>query len=505
MALFAGYDGAYGTHGDTTPNVAKGGKLEIRSTARTREGAVDAALWERHLKGEQPLGLFPIRRDNTCYWGAIDVDDYSLSNADVHKRIVREKLPLIPCRSKSGGTHIYLFLSSPVSAEDMIKHLRRLAGILGFSSSEIFPKQAQVLWDKGDFGSWINMPYLAGDKTDRYAVGKEGRGLTLRQFLDLAEAARVDPGDLDDLGSGPKKDPEFGDGPPCIVTLINKKFQRGEQNNGIMALAVFAKKKYPDQWQKKLQEWTGAHFDPAVPLNDQGLKDAISSNQKKSYNYRCNDQPLAGHCNAGLCRTRRYGVSGGNSSIPKLANLAVLDTDEPVWFLDVNSSRIQLKTDELLGYNGFMKKVMEVVKVVPPPIKLDTWVNILQGLLDTVVVIEAPAEVGIMGQFMEILETHLTDRQRAQTKEEILLGKAWLDEETDTIWFRLKDIQEACDRMRFKGLSRTQMTAKIRELGGGSDFFKLRGKGANCWYLPASLFSQQTEPHATPKLEEQVL
>src|SRR5690606_8239893 len=123
----------------------------------------------------------------------IDVDDYSVSHAEVVERVKREGLPLVACRTKSGGLHLYAFFIRAIQAVELIKWLRSAAALLGFGSSEVFPKQAKVLWENGDFGSWLNMPYLGGDKTDRYSVNEKGKGLTLGQFLDTAEAAQMDP------------------------------------------------------------------------------------------------------------------------------------------------------------------------------------------------------------------------------------------------------------------------------------------------------------------------
>lgn len=520
-ALFDGYDGAFGTHGRGVANANKGGKLEIRTTARTVKEFVSEEVWAEHLSGKSPLGIFAIRRDQTCVWGAIDVDDYGLSQADIVQRVRRESLPLMACRTKSGGTHLYLFLTEPVEAQKMIDTLRRMAGVLGFGSSEIFPKQTHVLWESGDFGSWLNMPYLGGDKTERYCVNEKGKGLTLKQFLNAAEEARVAPEDMDKLandaprkggggapgGGGDGSGPEFGDAPPCLQTLTAAKFGPGTQNEGLYAMGVLAKKKYPDKWQVKLKEWAKLYFNPPIPETDSGLIQVISGLQKKAYQYKCKGQPLVNYCNAPLCRTRRHGVGGpsGGGGMPKLSDIAVLNTDEPIWFITVDDTRVQFTTVELLNYGAFQTKVLAATHVCPPNLKRDTWVQTLQSLLPDVVVIDAPDEAGVAGQFFEILESHLTDRQRAQTKDEILLGKAWWDEDNGRVYFRLKDISEACERVRFRNMSRTAMVSRLREMGGISDGVKLKGKFVNLWSIPSEILQQQTEAHRTPDLKEQVI
>jgi hypothetical protein len=57
------------------------------------------------------------------------------------------------------------------------------------------------------------------------------------------------------------------------------------------------------------------------------------------------------------------------------------------------------------------------------------------------------------------------------------------------------------DREKFRDLTRQQITSRLRDLGGGQQFFNLRGRGVNTFWLP-NIFDAQTEPHATPARQE---
>ena len=66
-------------------------------------------LWSQHLAGEGPsLGIIPIMADNTSRWGCIDIDTYPIDYRKIINSIRTLQLPLVPCRSKSGGLHIFL-------------------------------------------------------------------------------------------------------------------------------------------------------------------------------------------------------------------------------------------------------------------------------------------------------------------------------------------------------------------------------------------------------------
>ncbi len=89
------------------------GKLRARRRRSVQPVTLD--LWKQHVaRRAWPLGVGPIREDSTCLWGSIDVDDYAVDPIAMIVKIRELHLPLVPCRSKSGGMHLFLFLHSPV-------------------------------------------------------------------------------------------------------------------------------------------------------------------------------------------------------------------------------------------------------------------------------------------------------------------------------------------------------------------------------------------------------
>jgi hypothetical protein len=125
--IFVGLATAYGYYRiekteNNGKNTGKGGVV--------REPPTDL-VWENHLKGKtQGLGIIPINADNQCQWGAIDVDQYPLDHKLLVEKIRRMKLPLVVCRSKSGGAHCYLFANEWVDAADMQKALQKEVNIV---------------------------------------------------------------------------------------------------------------------------------------------------------------------------------------------------------------------------------------------------------------------------------------------------------------------------------------------------------------------------------------
>jgi len=121
--LFPGHQKASGTHGMPTQKLDSL-KWEIKTTAQTVREPADEEKWRSHLEGKRALGVIPICSDGTCQWGSIDYDVYDTNLLDVIERVERHKLPLLPCRSKSGGLHLFLFLAEPYPAAQVQEVLR---------------------------------------------------------------------------------------------------------------------------------------------------------------------------------------------------------------------------------------------------------------------------------------------------------------------------------------------------------------------------------------------
>ena len=144
--IFNGLTIAYGQYqpGDRGENGKQQGKAFI-----VRKNVNDG-LWSDHLAGRGPaLGIIPITDTNDCRWGCIDIDEYNFDHAGLIKSIRDHKLPLIVCRSKSGGAHVFLFTKENIAASLMQSKLKEMAIVLGYEGSEIFPKQTEILVNVG--------------------------------------------------------------------------------------------------------------------------------------------------------------------------------------------------------------------------------------------------------------------------------------------------------------------------------------------------------------------
>mgnify|MGYP003131841460 FL=1 len=494
---YAGLRSAYGTFTSTNETredgKASGRNITISKNLEEKD-VID--LWTKHLNGQQSLGIVPINENNECVWGAIDVDEYQLDLKSLAIRLAQQKLPLVLCRSKSGGAHIFIFLLEPIPASMLQRKLRQVAASIGYGQAEIFPKQTKLLLDRGDRGSTLNMPYFGGENSTRYAYGEEGQALTPNEFIEYIDKIQIAPKLLEQLEASPlnEKQEWLDQAPPCIQHLIVQGFPKGTRNSGLFNVGVFLRKKFADDWEKRLEDINIQYMQP--PLGAQEVLTVIKQLKRKDYFYKCNDQPIASHCNSPLCRTRKYGI-GANGGTPLFSNLTKQDSDPPIWFLDVEGGRLELETDDLLNQNRFQRKCMEALNKIPPKVKDNVWRQIIQQLLDVITIVEVPAESSTEGHFMELLEAFCTERP-ARERDELLLHKPWTNK--GKTYFRLADLMDYLHRNNFKEYQRNKLTSKLKQLEGEPYFFNIKGKGVNVWHI--NEFTTQSEPHDLPEFND---
>ena len=159
IEIFRGLNRAHGcTYINTIPK--NGVKLKTKSFVKREKVTED--LWRKHLQGIEPsLGIIPINEEDTCKWGCIDVDSYAgFDHQKLLNKIKLLKLPLVVCRSKSGGAHIFLFSEKNIEAKIMRDKLNQIKAILGFGNAEVFPKQIELKSEE-DTGNFLNLPYFS--------------------------------------------------------------------------------------------------------------------------------------------------------------------------------------------------------------------------------------------------------------------------------------------------------------------------------------------------------
>jgi len=487
-SIFEGLDVAYGQH--RSDGERADGKQEGKSYIVRNE--VTNELWKNHLKGEGPsLGIIPIRADNTVIWGCIDIDTYPLDHKKLIHKIRQLKFPLIHCKSKSGGAHLFLFVEKPIAAKTIRSKLRAISSTLGHSSAEIFPKQSSILIEKGDLGNFLNLPYYNYKNTSRCAVNDDGTNATYEEFVELYKKHVVK--NIDSILLSNSKD-VIKDGPPCLQSLCSQGFPEGTRNNGLFNIGVYLRKFDPENWKTLIEEYNRNYMQPPLPYGEVGT--VIKQLEKKDYAYRCQEQPIVSFCNSSVCKTRKFGI-GSNSVSPQFGSLSKLCTDPPIWFLDVEDHRLELSTEDLQMQQKFQRRCMDVINYPFPLVKSSVWQETLRNLMSNIIEIEVSSDGSVAGQFEVHLQEFCTDRAQALDKNELLLHKPWTED--GKTYFRLNDLQDYLIRKKFTHYNTSQIVARLRDLKGESKFFKIKGRGVNTWCIPA--YQQQDSDFDIKEME----
>jgi hypothetical protein len=497
MELFRGNDRAHGTFDVTTGERERDGKKQ--GVARVVKEATTVEMWEDHLDGRAGLGIIPICDDNHCHFGSIDVDQYDIDHKAIIRKLSKLNIPAVVGRSKSGGAHLYFFFSDRISAEDVQSKLSEIAAFLGYGGSEIFPKQTKLLVERGDTGNFLNMPYFAGDLTTRYAYDDKGNSLPLSDFVEYAERHRLSKEKFLDIKTKREnKTSPIPDGPPCLQHLAAQGFGEGSRNNALFNLGVYARLSDRDNWEGLVAKYNQDFMQPPLGHNEVGM--IIKQLARKEYFYKCDDQPICGHCNKDVCLTRKFGVGPGRAN-NDLSGLVKIDGDPAIWIMNVDGQRVELSTEAIASQIRFQKECIEQINMFPIMVNPKAWQVRMQELLANVTVVEVPPEATYEGEFQELLNSFCCDRAKGYEKDDIQGGIAvWLD---GRVYFQVKDLRKHLEVSGFEHFTPTKMVQILEEkFKAKRTFWRVRGKGLHVWSLPEEFFEAPEEDERPFVLEK---
>jgi len=496
--IFNGLTRAHGVYhkGEVKENGKVSGKAFI-----LKEEVTDIH-WKNHIEGIEPsLGIVPIRDDSTCSWCCIDVDDYTLDILKTITNIRKLKIPIVPCRSKSGGLHLFIFVKGSITASLARKKLKEIASILGFAHCEIFPKQTELDVKRGDTGNFLNLPYFKGDMSGRYSIDDKGESRTMEQFFEAVNQYAIIPEDFQNLSVKSLKPKKTSfDGPPCIEILQNIGIYEGGRDDAVFHYCCYAKKKFPtDQWQNEVFKFNTDYCKP--PMGYDQVKQKIDQHEKKDYGYKCKDQPMMSHCDSSKCRVRKFGI-GRDDMDMSIENLTKLESDESVWHLDVDGHRITVTTDELMDQKLFRKKVLETKTTLPVEMTKRDYEARIRELLDTVEVVKMPYEVTKEGRFNAHLDDFIFNQAIADDIEDIMNHCVY--KEDNKVFFQLSSLERYLRKNQFKEFSTTQMGSIIRDRGGDSKRTRINSNTVkNLFWIPDPQ-PKQEKKLAVPKVDDEV-
>jgi len=471
------------------PNVH--GETKLTGKFRDRDGKCDSksylvksgvtvSLWEEHIRGDKRIGCTPLQEDSSVFWGALDVDVYQKEDTleKLNEKVNEHTLPFVVCRSKSGGAHVYLFLSEPVAAKDMIDKLKAFSAFFGQGVSEIYPKQPKIGSRKDDskYGNWLNMPY-SGNPTLQYAFNNEGEALDPNQFIDAAQEKRMTSEQFHSLQVPNASSEIFPEGPPCLNYIFSERTQESESRNITLAnVIVYLKKANPTEWKQLIHKYNRMFSEP---LTDRELEAIIASYGKKDYKYQCAQEPLCRFCDAKQCGQTKYGI-GGEDFMPNNRSLVQLKSDPPLWYLTLDDTELQLSTAEFDNFSLFNQRVMERLLYKFPMIKQEDWTKQQNLLLKNCTQIDIPFEMTPVGQLVELVSSFCNSA--VEDYKHIKHGP--IKRSDGNYLFRMSDLRDHLEQQRFKDMPSNRILSVLKKvLKAEPDRVQVDNVNTRCWRI----------------------
>lgn len=484
--LFAGNDRSFGVF------EPESGDMYTEKTTGPQESD-----YKNHLDGKQGLGVVPIMDDATCRFGVIDVDrhgdmpDTNLKELAI--RIQESEFPLVMCRSKSGGAHLYLFGAEPLPAKLVRRTLAKWAGQLGHAGVEVFPKQND-LPGKGEqqqLGNWINLPYFKSEDSIRYCY-EGGKQLDFDRFLDIAESKRCTAAEL-----VKKADGDHAEAPPCMQRMISEGVGGGQRNEALYNLTIYLKKANPDNYVDKAHTLNARIFEQ--PLEFSEAKKTIASAGRRDYKYRCGEEPCKSLCNSAVCVTRDHGITPSDkdeldvgADPAEFERLEKMLTEPVRWILHLDGDSLILSTIELFDYRAVRRAVAERLTRVVAPMKNTRWEGVLAKLMMDSTEVEAPEEASTYGFLRTKLYDFLgradllADGKKEEDRQTLLLGNPVVQilHGERRAFFRGQDFVDYLKKHRSEEMKGTNLWVAMKRIGVDHTRIRVNGTPTNVWFVP---------------------
>jgi hypothetical protein len=455
--------------------------------------------------------------DHTCVWGAIDIDNHGQAEDSdirtIESRVRALELPLVVCRSKSGGVHLFLFGREPLRAAQVHSVLKKWAKDLKVEGVDcIFPKQVRLEHNEDGraLGNWINLPYFDADKTVRYAV-ENGNPMSLELFLSEAETRAINAHQLDQMYNN-----EHSEAPPCIAAMITDGIEEGSRNDAAYNMTIYMKKKFPEDYRDRMYDLNGQVF--STPLPFQEIKKVVQSASRRDYRYRCGTEPCKSLCDRKVCLTRKFGITQDQAdemdaefAIPALTDLVKYNTNPVRWEVTCEGVRIVLSTEELFEWRIVRLKLAERLLRVVPALKNDKWQKLLTALMATCRVEDAPEDASVDGIIKGQLVEFLRKCDLASTGEDTADRKALYrgipvvqvdDDGVRHAYFRGQDFVQHLKRAKTEELKGVNLWFTLKQIGVKHGRFRVEDKTPSVWSveLTAEHHLKMTVPDFTPEI-----
>ena len=495
--IFEGLESAYGQFKKENNRLS----IKVEGKPWVEKKPITKELWQNHLDGIGPnLGVFPLRRDGTCKWGAIDIDENNFNYKDLLERIRKHKLPLIMFRSKSGRAHVYMFMKDFTSAKEVKLVMNKFAAKLGLANilDRVYPMQEYL--GENDFGSWLNMPYYNQEEGSTYAYKDDFDSATIEEFFEMYDSYAQE--DLtvhlvEEVKQNIKKPKEkkledfFL---PCVKNCLaenNNKIPSNINRNDFLLHKFTWSNRAMEKGVKKIPEFSNLnsksllkHFNKKFleePLDEKEIEQTIFKSEDREYNYLCKKPTIKKYCDASACTRHTCGITPLEAdqlikATQALGNITQYLSKPPIFFesVDVKNDngdgykriKIEMQGEDIIDKQKWIRKLANQ-GYFPHPSVLDMKQKEFQGMqyqrLEAMLYEAADEEASEDFEFKSIIYNFIKKTTVSYDKSALFNQGCYVNQETKELDFRLPNLMNYLKARNIK-INVNELTFKLKEI-----------------------------------------
>lgn len=463
-----------------------------------------------HLSGKLGVGTSPLLPDHRCHFAVIDIDvrddEQEVDFKSIAERVTNFSLPLVMCRTRSGGAHLYLFLRTPAPAKLIRNLISDWAQKMKIPGTDCLIPSAdyQLLEDDGTqhVSRSVNLPYFGGDHTNRYCIMPDGvTHLTFEQFILRAETSAINPSLFITM-----PDDEYGQAPPCVQKLIHDGVPTGMRNEALTQIAIYLKRVDAKDVLPRLVAINSSVLDSPLPLDE--LKKVAKSTTRRDYNYRCKTEPCKSLCDSKTCLTREFGIkpneandndaAGALAELPRIDDIArVQDTEAGgIYRIRINGHSFTAPAKRLTNVRDAQLLFAERVGIIlPAKLSFSVWYDyIMTHVTNARIDIQAIEDTD-HGALQSVINDWCAGRLRKQEGMDLMQHRERLNTspilEDNEILFRMMTFERYCRDKRINiPANSTLIAALLRKIGCRTQRLRTASGVVSAWVMP-----YQTDDH----------
>jgi hypothetical protein len=496
--IFEGLSSAYGQFRKDNNRLA----VKVEGKSFIVKEPVTKELWQNHLNGTGPnLGIFPLTREGTCKWGAIDIDVNNFDYEDLLNRIRKKKLPLIMFRSKSGRAHVYMFMKDFTPAQEVQLVMKKFAAKLGLANmlDRVYPMQTSL--GKNDFGSWLNMPYYNQEETSTCAYKDNFDGATIEEFFEMYDKyVQTDLSQhlVEEVKQNIKKPKEKTLEDfllPCTkncLKLNNNKIPDENRNDYLLHMYTWSMravekgvKKIPE-YSKMDAETLLKYFNQeymARPVEEKEIQNTVFKSKDKEYKYLCKKPTITKYCDSSACTRHVCGITPLDAeklvkATQALGKITKYLSEPPIFFesVDVKNEngsgykriRIEMQGEDIINKQKWLNKLAN--QGCFPHISLheqksSDFLVMQYERLENCLNEAADEEASEDFEFKSIIYSFVNKMTVSYNKEDLLKNACYVNKDTHELDFKLPNLMEYLKSNHIK-IPANQLTLKLKKIMG---------------------------------------